>query len=186
MRLLMRDLTVAVVAVALLTGTALAGPKDDKKKSDDGKGPQTIVLRVDASKLPADVLKQLIAAAAATKPGGDKKPAGDKKPGGGKKPGEAKKPTDDKKPGGGKKPGEAKKPTGDKKPGDGKKPGEAKKPTDDKKPGAKIQVSRAEAIAAAEKLLDFLKSQESGAGDKGGSKKGEGDTKPGQKGKKKK
>jgi hypothetical protein len=149
MRLLMRDLTVAVVAVALLSGTALAGPKDNKKKSDDGKGPQTIALQVDASKLPPDVLKQLIAAAsAAKKPGGDKKPTGDKKPGGGKK------------------------------------RGEGKKPTDDKKPGSKNQVSRAEAIAAAEKLLHFLKSQESGAGDKGGKKKGEGKTKPGQKGKK--
>jgi len=148
MRLLMRDLAVAVVAVALLSGTALAGPKDDKKKSDEGKGPQTIVLQVDASKLPADVLQQLLAGAAAKKPGGDKKPTGDKKPGGGKK------------------------------------PGEGKKPTGDKKPGAKNQVSRAEAIAAAETLLHFLKSQESGPGDKGGKKKGEPDTKPGQKGKK--
>ena len=49
-----------------------------------------IVLQIDASKLPPDVLKQLLAAA------GDKKPAGVKKPDGDKKP--VKKPDGDKKP----------------------------------------------------------------------------------------
>jgi hypothetical protein len=151
----MSDLTMAVAAVAILGGVALAGPLDGKKVSDDGKGGRTVVLQIDTSKLPPDLLKQLLAAAGDKKPEGAQKPAGDKKPGG------------------------EKKPEGDKKPGD-KKPGE-KKPEGDKKAGAKNQISRAEAIAAAEKLLSFLKS---GGDDKAAAKKLGGDEKPGQKGKK--
>src|SRR5262245_22064207 len=125
----MSDLTMAVAAVVILGGVALAGPKDGKKESDDGKGGRTVVLQIDTSKLPPELLKQLLAAASDKKPEGAQKPTGDKKPVGVKNPG------------GDKKPGE-KKPEGDKKPVGDKKPGGDKKPEGVKNPDAKNQISR--------------------------------------------
>jgi hypothetical protein len=102
MRSLNREISCAVATLALLVSTAAAGDKKPVKKPD-GDGEKVIVLKLDASKLSPDVLKQLMQAAGAP----DKKPDGDKKPGSDKKPGEDKKPED------GNKPGES-----DKKPGD--------------------------------------------------------------------
>lgn len=179
--MMMRDLTAAVVAIALFGGIALADSKDGKKQAADGAGSKTVVIQIDASKLPPELLAKLLEATGNKPVKSDGKKADDKKPGDGKpgdkKPGDKKQ--DDKKSGDGK-PGD-KKPT-DKKP-DGKKAGDGK--PGDKTLGTKKQISRAEAIAAAETLLAFLKAEASGAGDKSGKKKGEAEEKPGQQGKKK-
>jgi hypothetical protein len=91
MKCIARDLTLAVVVLALMGGVTFAGPKDGKKKPDED-GQKTIVIQLDVSKLPGDLLAQLLKAAGGQadkgiKKPGDKKPQpGDKKPQPGDKP----------------------------------------------------------------------------------------------------
>jgi hypothetical protein len=197
MKSILRESAFACAVLALLAGVVLA---DDKKpvKKPDGKpeaGGKTVVLQIDASKLPPDLLKQLIQAAGGdvNKPDGDKKLGQNKKPGE-KKPGEDNKPT--KKPDGDKADvlkqlqaagidasklspdvlkqliqatGGDKKPGSDKKPDGDKKPGENKKPGGDKpakKPdGDKKSFSLADAVNAAEKHAQGTAVKAESAGD---------------------
>lgn len=115
MKSIAREFVVALVCLLLAAGVTLADKKPTKKPEDvkkpDGdkkptkkpddkkpddkkpeadKKPAVIVLQLDVSKLPPDLLKQILAAAGADKKPTEKKPDEDKKP--------TKKPEDDKKP----------------------------------------------------------------------------------------
>jgi len=72
-----RQLLCAVSVVVGLGLTASCGAQDKKEPpKGGGEGPKVIVIQIDASKLPPDVLKQLMALSQ----GGDKKPEPKKEP----------------------------------------------------------------------------------------------------------